>query len=153
MTRRPKALSGLLRRYDPPVRALALKLRDLVLREMGPCHECLYDAGYTVAFWYSYTGRITDGVCLIAVYTKHVNLGFTRGTTLPDPHRLLEGTGTWMRHIKMRTPADLVRPEIPEYVRAAIAEADDDPRDSQRAPMPRVVTIVKRASRKRGTRR
>src|SRR5436190_22519864 len=151
MTRRPKALTGLLRRYDRPVRDLALRLRELVLAEMGPCHECLYDAGYTVALWYSYTGRLTDGVCLIAVYTKHVNLGFTRGSTLPDPHRLLEGTGTWMRHIKMRTPADLARPEIHEYMRAAIAEADDDPdEDEKRRPLRGVVTTVKQASRRRG---
>ena len=150
MTRRPKALTGLLRRYDRPVRDLALRLRELVLAEMGPCHECLYDAGYTVAAWYSYTGRLTDGVCLIAVYTKHVNLGFNRGSTLPDTHRLLEGTGTWMRHIKMKTPADIARPQIHDYMRAAIADADDDPvLAERRAPLRRVVTTVKGTSKKR----
>ena len=150
MTRRPKALTGLLRRYDRPVRDLALRLRELVLAEMGPCHECLYDAGYTVALWYSYTGRLTDGVCLIAVYTKHVNLGFNRGSTLPDPHRLLEGTGAWMRHIKMKTPADLARPQIHDYLRAAIADADDDPVLAEKRASPRrVVTTVKGTSKKR----
>ena len=41
----PKALLGFLRPYDPGVRDIALKLRDVVLREMGPCRETIYDAG------------------------------------------------------------------------------------------------------------
>ena len=145
MTRRPKALVALLRRYDPPVRGLALHLRELVLREIGPCHEHIYDAGYTVAVWYSFTSRITDSICLIAVYTKHVNLGFNRGSVLGDPHQLLEGTGAWMRHIKMRSRADIDRPEIRGYIQSAIAEASDDPVPGEERPeLRRVITTVNR---------
>jgi len=116
-----------------------------VLREIGPCHEHIYDAGYTVAVWYSFTGRITDGICLIAVYTKHVNLGFNRGSVLGDPHQLLEGTGAWMRHIKMRSRADIDRPEIRGYIQSAIAEASDDPVPGEERPaLRRVITTVNR---------
>jgi hypothetical protein len=40
----------------------------------------------------------------VGVYRAHVNVGFFHGYELPDPKRLLEGTGRRMRHVKI-TPA------------------------------------------------
>jgi hypothetical protein len=147
---RPKALVALLRRYDLPVRTLAFHVRELVLNEVGPCHECIYDAGYTVALWYSFTGRISEGICLIAIYAKHVNLGFVRGSLLPDPHHLLEGSGAWMRHIKMRSRADVDRPEIPGYIHAAVSEATEDcaPGEERRRPRSVITTLSRRRAGK-----
>jgi hypothetical protein len=38
----------------------------------------------------------------VNVFTAHVNVGFFHGSSLPDPERLLEGTGKSMRHVKLR---------------------------------------------------
>jgi hypothetical protein len=38
----------------------------------------------------------------VNVFTAHVNVGFFLGAALPDPARLLEGTGKFMRHVKLR---------------------------------------------------
>src|SRR5262249_9423141 len=38
----------------------------------------------------------------VNVFTSHVNVGFFHGAALPDPARLLEGTGKFMRHVKLR---------------------------------------------------
>jgi hypothetical protein len=38
----------------------------------------------------------------VNVFTSHVNVGFFRGAALPDPARLLQGTGKFMRHVKLR---------------------------------------------------
>jgi hypothetical protein len=38
----------------------------------------------------------------VNVFTSHVNVGFFRGAALPDPARLLEGNGKFMRHVKLR---------------------------------------------------
>ena len=38
----------------------------------------------------------------VNVFTSHVNVGFFRGATLPDPARLLQGGGKFMRHVKLR---------------------------------------------------
>jgi hypothetical protein len=38
----------------------------------------------------------------VNVFTSHVNVGFFYGATLPDPARLLQGTGKFMRHVKLR---------------------------------------------------
>lgn len=43
----------------------------------------------------------------VNVFTAHVNVGFFHGAALADPAGLLQGTGKFMRHVKLRpaTPA------------------------------------------------
>jgi hypothetical protein len=38
----------------------------------------------------------------VNVFTSHVSVGFFQGAALPDPKRLLQGTGKFMRHVKLR---------------------------------------------------
>jgi hypothetical protein len=53
--------------------------------------------------------------------SKHVTIGFARGTELPDPAGLLTGAGKVHRHVKIHTEADLRRPELGELFAAALA--------------------------------
>ena len=53
------------------------------------------------------------GACLgdapfgyVNVFTSHVNVGFFHGAALPDPARLLQGAGKFMRHVKLRPGTD-----------------------------------------------
>jgi hypothetical protein len=39
----------------------------------------------------------------VNVFSSHVNVGFFHGVSLPDPARLLQGTGKCMRHVKLRS--------------------------------------------------
>jgi hypothetical protein len=41
----------------------------------------------------------------VNVFTAHVNVGFFRGASLPDPAGLLQGAGRFMRHVKLRPGA------------------------------------------------
>jgi hypothetical protein len=38
----------------------------------------------------------------VAAFKAHVNVGFFYGAALDDPHRLSEGSGKRMRHVKLR---------------------------------------------------
>ena len=38
----------------------------------------------------------------VNIFASHVNVGFFHGASLPDPARLLQGTGRFMRHVKLR---------------------------------------------------
>jgi hypothetical protein len=38
----------------------------------------------------------------VNAFTAHVNVGFFQGAALADPDGLLEGTGRFMRHVKLR---------------------------------------------------
>ena len=142
----PRDLNKFLKPYDREIRDLALNLRALVLEEMAPCYENIYDAYSAVAMGYGTSDRMMDGIFHIAVYSNHVNLGFNWGATLADPDGILEGSGKQIRHISIRTPADLAQPEIRNYVRRAIKVAYDDARKLGEAlpPKPRgVVSVVK----------
>lgn len=142
----PKELIKFLKPYDLAIRDLALGLRTLVLEEMAPCCENIYDAYSAVAIGYGWSERMRDGICHIAVYSKHVNLGFNFGATLGDPKGILEGSGNQVRHISIKTPADLARPEIRSYLRRACEVSIEDARKLGEVPPQRpkgVVSIVK----------
>jgi len=38
----------------------------------------------------------------VGAFRAHVNVGFFQGAALPDPARLLQGTGKLMRHVKVK---------------------------------------------------
>ena len=43
----------------------------------------------------------------VNAFKAHVNVGFFRGAEIADPERLLEGTGKFMRHVKLRPERDV----------------------------------------------
>ena len=43
----------------------------------------------------------------VNAFKAHVNVGFFRGTELPDPEGLLEGTGKRMRHVTLKPGHDI----------------------------------------------
>ena len=144
--RPPPALIKFLKPYDREIKDLALKLRELVLEEMAPCFENIYDAYSAVAIGYGTSDRLRDGIFHIAVYSKHVNLGFNDGASLDDPKGILQGSGNQIRHITIKTPEDIKRPELRAYVRRARKKSLADARKLGE-PMPEkpagVISTVK----------
>jgi hypothetical protein len=147
MTHRPlPALIKFLKPYDREIQDLALRLRALVLEEMAPCYENIYDAYNAVAIGFGTSDRLSDGVFHIAVYSQHVNLGFNDGATLDDPKGILQGAGNRIRHITVKTPEDIKRPEIRAYIRRARKKALSDARklgDPKSKKPDRVISTVK----------
>jgi hypothetical protein len=58
----------------------------------------------------------------VDAFTAHVNVGFFRGAELPDPGRLLEGAGKFMRHVKLRPGGDADPAALTGLVTAAYAD-------------------------------
>ena len=49
------------------------------------------------------TACVTDAAFgYVNAFKAHVNVGFFRGAEIADPEGLLEGTGKFMRHVKLR---------------------------------------------------
>ena len=145
----PPALVKFLKPYDREIRELALQVRAVVIEELAPCYENIYDAYSAVAIGYGPSDRLGDGICHIAVYSKHVNLGFNDGAMLPDPKKIFRGTGSSIRHITIKTAADLTQPAIRSYLRRARKHATAEARKlgrPQSATTPKgknVISIVK----------
>jgi hypothetical protein len=121
MTRPPdRKLLSYLASYDPHVAALALAMRDVVLEEAPEAIESLAK-GYAVAIGFSFTGKpMKDGFCHVVTYSTHVNLGFNRGAQLPDPNKVLVGTGKMIRHIAIHQEKEAGSMLIRRYLRSAI---------------------------------
>ena len=108
--------------YDPHVSRLALAARQVVLEEAPEAIESFF-SGYAVTIAFSFTGKpLKDGFCNVVAYTNHVNLGFNRGTLLPDPNHVLTGTGKLIRHLPIHSERDLDRPFLRRYIQAAIEQ-------------------------------
>lgn len=50
----------------------------------------------------------------------HVQFGFFRGASLADPRGLLEGKGQYVRHVKVRQPADIDEKAFAALLRQAV---------------------------------
>ena len=58
----------------------------------------------------------------VGVFRAHVNVGFFQGASLPDPAGLLEGSGKYMRHVKLRPGLAFDESSLKTLVRAAYAD-------------------------------
>jgi len=58
----------------------------------------------------------------VNVFTSHVNVGFFHGASLPDPARLLQGTGKYMRHVKLKPGVPTNAAALRQLIEAAYAD-------------------------------
>jgi len=84
MKKHPGELGAMARQWFEVMRKCGDEVREL-LHDGCPV-ACLGDA----PFGY------------VNVFTSHVNVGFFHGAALPDPARLLQGSGKFMRHVKLK---------------------------------------------------
>lgn len=58
----------------------------------------------------------------VNVFTSHVNVGFFQGAGLPDPARLLQGTGKFMRHVKLTSGTTINVAALRELIESAYSD-------------------------------
>jgi hypothetical protein len=71
-------------------------------------------------------------ICYYMAGKNHITLGFIRGTSLPDPEGLLEGTGKNLRHVKIKSTDDLMRKGLRELLKSAAALNAKEPQNGMR---------------------
>jgi hypothetical protein len=81
-------------------------------------------------------------LCCFMAGKEHVTLAFLRGAALPDPEKLLEGTGKGVRHVKLRSVADVKRPGVKKLIVEAAKLNKKDP------PSGKMVGMEKRKRKK-----
>jgi hypothetical protein len=104
-----------------PMRLVAKRLRA-VIRKIHPGHVEVVRLGDRAATYGLGPKKMSEGYTYILPHNEWVNLGFYKGTDLPDPEGLLEGTGARMRHVKIRTTKEAEQPAVRALVKAALAE-------------------------------
>jgi len=58
----------------------------------------------------------------VNAFASHVNVGFFHGAALPDPARLLQGSGKFMRHVKLRPEAPTNAAALSKLIEAAYSD-------------------------------
>jgi hypothetical protein len=58
----------------------------------------------------------------VNAFTSHVNVGFFQGASLPDPAHLLQGTGKFMRHVKLKLGTPTNAAALNELIDAAYSD-------------------------------
>lgn len=105
--------------YPPPVCDLALELRRTIVAAIPEIRETLDRSARMVA--YGFGARYADMICTIIPSKKGVKFGIVRGTTLPDPKGLMEGTGKVHRYVALAKLSDLKRPGLKPLLKTAVA--------------------------------
>ena len=95
------ALGTIAQRWFEVMRSCGDDVREL-LHDVHPT-ACVGDA----AFGY------------VNAFRAHVNVGFFRGAEFADPHSLLEGTGKFMRHVKLRPGHDVPAAALTALIQTA----------------------------------
>ena len=118
----PAELTTFLAAYDADVGRLFLAARRAVLDAAPDANELIYDAYNAVSAAYTFSERLKEAFCHVAAYPRYVNLGFNRGVDLPDPERLLCGSGTSIRHVRIGAVRDLETAGVQALLAAAVAQ-------------------------------
>ena len=121
MTSHPD-LQKFLAAYSKDVQELFHQVRKLIVQCNGATNELIWDNYNALAIAYSDSLELSDAYCHIALYSKHVNLGFNRGAELSSTLKL-EGKGKLIRHIKIKSPQDLNQEGLKELITIAITHA------------------------------
>jgi hypothetical protein len=116
-------LEQFLAHYAPDVRELAWQLRAVIREVMPEAIEQLDPPANLIGYGLDRTYK--GMICGITLHTAHINLMFARGTELPNPNRLLVGTGKRARHINIRQAAEIENPAVRALLMAALRQQQE----------------------------
>ena len=116
-------LKSFIAKFDPRQQAFIRSLRKAMRARFPTAHEMIYDNYNFLVFGYSPTERPSDAIVSLAADANGVGLCFLRGASLPDPRRVLQGSGNQTRFLRLESAAVLDRPEVKALLAAAVAAA------------------------------
>ena len=117
-----KQLASFIGKFDPTIAKLIRACRTALRKRLPSANEIVYDNYNFFVIGYSSTERPSDCIVSLAANAKGVGLSFYYGATLPDPHKLLLGSGTQNRFIRLPGAATLSDPKVAALIKAAIAQ-------------------------------
>jgi len=119
-----KELDAIIDGRGPAMAALTRAVLAKLRPRFPGAVEMVYDKANALAIGFCPNERASDAINAIATYTKWINLYFFEGDALPDPERLLQGTGSMVRNIRITSAADLDRPAVKALMAEALKRAD-----------------------------
>jgi Domain of unknown function (DU1801) len=140
-------LDGFIGRYSPDVARDARQALAFMTARLPTATRLVYDNYNALVVGFGTSGKVGDIILSLALYPRWVTLFFLRGTALPDPEGLLEGSGSTVRSVRLQPASRLQTPEVGALIDAAVANAVPLPANGE-GPL-----IIKSVSAKQRPRR
>ena len=99
--------------------SLGFQLREFLFSELKDINE---EADATAnIIGYNYGKGYKNLICVILLSKKGIKLGFYKGSELPDPGKLLTGTGKVHRFVEIKSSQDMKNPALKRLLKEAVA--------------------------------
>ena len=118
-----KQLKRFIDKFEPRRQTLIRAVRKALRKRFPTANELAYDNYNFFALGYSPTERPSDSIVSMAAGANGVGLCFVHGASLPDPDRILLGSGNQTRFIRIESADVLACPEVEALVAAAVSRA------------------------------
>jgi len=128
-------LKGFIAKFEPKHQALMRSVRRAMRKRFPSANELVYDYARSLVIAYSAIERGSDAVVAIALGADGLRLYFNQGATLPDPKKILLGSGKQTRFIWIESPKTLILPEVQALMEAAVDHATIPARPSGRGKL------------------
>ena len=125
-----KQLRGFIAKFEPRHQTLIRAVRKTLRKRFPAAYELAYDNYNFFVLGYGPTERPSDCIVSMAAGASGVGLCFIRGASLPDPDKILLGSGNQTRFIRVESTDVLERPAVKALVAAAASLAKAPPRSS-----------------------
>ena len=109
---------AILAKYNESISTLGFQLREFLLSSLKDCTEIPDLSGNIIHFGYG--PGYKDTVCTLIPSRKGIKLGFYRGSELPDPEKLLTGSGKLHRYVEINSEKDIRSRAVKQLVKEAI---------------------------------
>jgi hypothetical protein len=131
---RDPAIDAWMKKHPGELGAIARQWFDVMCKCGDEVRELLHD-GCPVAC----LGDAPFGY--VNIFASHVNVGFFHGVALPDPDRLLQGTGKFMRHVKLGPGTATNVAALTRLIHAAYADIKSRVENGQLRETPGSVSV------------
>jgi hypothetical protein len=143
-----KQIELFISKFDPAVSRLIRSIRSALGKRFPTAIQQVYDNYNFFVIGFCTTERTSDCIVSLAASAKGVALSFYHGATLPDPHKILLGSGRQNRFVRLESAATLCDPNV----KALLAAAADQARNPLQATG-KGYTMIKSVSVKQRPRR
>ncbi len=116
-------LAQFIEKFTPDIAAQAVLILEKMRKLYPSALELVYDNYNALAIGFGPTERSSEAIFSIAVFPRWVSLFFLQAKGLPDPEKILKGSGNVARHVVLSTPAMLHKPAVRDLMESAIDRA------------------------------
>jgi hypothetical protein len=110
-------------RFDPKHQKVIRSIRAALRKRFPTANELAYDYSGFFVIAYSPTDRGIDAIVSIAARADRVDLYFSHGPQLPDPKKLLQGSGKQTRFVRVESARQLSHSDVEGFIAGAIDHA------------------------------